>query len=119
MIQIHGVLREALAFDADDAVRIGRGNRDDVQVNRGCNHPPVVVVGVVPGKLASSGNRVERGLAVGPVKPFKGLHCGTVAGFLRLQCGGAVDVGQALVKSAALESGLEFRGNHESVSFLA
>ena len=54
---IDHVLRKSGAFDTDDAVFRLSGDGNDIEVNGGGEHLPIVVVGMVAADFASSGYR--------------------------------------------------------------
>ena len=111
-VDVYHVLAEAFALDTDHAPLAFCGNGNDVEVNRRGDHTTVVVVGMVAREFASARDRIERGVAIGPVKVFKFSDGFRIAFFLRGERVGAVDVGQALVKLPAFESRKQFGGFH-------
>ena len=54
---IDHILRKSGAFDTDDAVFRLSGDGNDIEVNGGSEHLPIVVVGMVAADFASSGYR--------------------------------------------------------------
>ena len=70
---LHGILAEALAPEADDPVGAGGGHGQDVQADGGGDNTAVVMVGVVARQLTAAGHGKETHLTVGAVHGGEGL----------------------------------------------
>ena len=70
---LHGILAEALAPEADDTIGAGGGHSQDIQADGGGDDTAVVVVGVVARQLTAAGHGEETHLTVGAVHGGEGL----------------------------------------------
>ena len=112
VVEIHYVLGEALTLDAHGHIGARCGNRDDIEIDGGCDDATEVVVGVISGELTAARNRVESGVAIRAVKGCEFVDRLCVARFLCLKCRLSVDVGQLFVKGSVQECFFQFNGFH-------